>query len=89
MFDVLCFCCICNQLVGLVTLGPMFMAQQPLSAIVVKKLLVKPSKMAEQQEEVWQCLEDFLQECNEESTSIKSEGLGYKVMVVVVGELGV
>ena len=57
-----------------VTMGPMFMAQQPLSAVVVKNLLVKPSGMTEQQEEVWQCLEDFLQDCNEEGTSIESYG---------------
>ena len=39
-----------------------------------KNQLVKPSGMTEQQEEVWQCLEDFLQDCNEEGTSIESYG---------------
>jgi len=55
-----------------VTLGPLFMAQQPLSGGVVKKLLVKPGGMTGQEEEVWECLEMFLQECDEEGTSMES-----------------
>ena len=49
-----------------VTLGPLFMAQQPLSGGVVKKLLIKPGGMTGQEEEVLECLEMFLQECDKE-----------------------
>ena len=62
----------------------MFMAQQPLSAAVVKNLLVKPSGMTEQQGEVWQCLEDFLEECNEEGTSVESYGLCYNLVTCMM-----
>ena len=70
-------------------MGPMFMAQQPLSAVVVKSLLVKPSGMTEQQEEVWQCLKDFLQDCNEEGTSIESCGWWWWGEVGLGGRWGV
>lgn len=52
-----------------VAFGSVFMTQGQLTAQVVKKLLVKPT-LIEQQEQVWQCLENFLDVCSEEGTCI-------------------